>query len=46
MFVEFKAPGKAPRPDQVIEHKRLLEGGVVVHVIDNQADFERLLGEM
>ena len=33
-FVEFKAPGKKPRPEQIREHKRLQQIGLKVEVID------------
>jgi len=34
-FVEFKAPGEAPRPAQVREITRLRKAGFEVHVIDD-----------
>ena len=34
-FVEFKAPGKKPRANQLAEHKRLQEHGQHVYVIDS-----------
>ncbi len=33
-FVELKAPGKKPRPDQIREHNRLRKLGFRVEVID------------
>lgn len=38
IFVEFKATGKFPRPDQRLEHERLRGQGMEVHVIDNLQD--------
>lgn len=37
-FVEFKAPGKKPRPSQVREHERLRAMGFVVDVIDRKEE--------
>ena len=37
LWVEFKAPGKAPEGAQAREIRRMREAGVVVHVIDNVA---------
>lgn len=45
VFVEFKAPGEKPRPDQRIERKLLSGVGIKIHVIDNEDDFRRLLSE-
>jgi len=45
VMVEFKAPGETPRPDQRNEHKILKGVGFDVFVIDNEADFRRLLSE-
>ena len=38
VFVEFKAPGKDPRPGQEREIKRLRDAGAEVHVIDDMDD--------
>lgn len=35
-FVELKAPGKALRPDQAREHKKLFEAGCNVFVLDSR----------
>lgn len=35
VFVEFKAPGKDPRPLQSLIHDILMERGAEVHIIDN-----------
>ncbi|WP_193160490.1 VRR-NUC domain-containing protein [Citrobacter youngae] len=42
VFVECKAPGKAPRADQVREHKRLRALGFSVVVLDSK-DLEGIL---
>lgn len=36
-FVEAKAPGQKPRPEQEREHERLRKAGFEVYVIDNAA---------
>lgn len=36
VFVECKAPGKAPRADQLREHERLRALGFTVVVLDNK----------
>ncbi|EBB2954301.1 VRR-NUC domain-containing protein [Salmonella enterica subsp. enterica serovar Newport] len=36
VFVECKAPGKAPRADQVREHERLRAQGFTVVVLDSK----------
>ena len=36
VFVECKAPGKAPRADQLREHERLRELGFTVVVLDSK----------
>ncbi len=35
VFIEFKAPGKAPRLSQTIEHRLMRAAGIEVHVCDN-----------
>ena len=40
VWVEFKAPGKKPRPDQLAEIERLQSEGLEVEVIDNVDDFK------
>jgi len=42
-FIEFKAPGEAPRPGQVREIRRMREAGFEVHVIDNLEEGLRLV---
>lgn len=48
-FVELKAPGKRPRPLQLIIHKRLRRLGFRIEVIDSlegvQAFFDEWIGE-
>ncbi|CDH31738.1 VRR-NUC domain-containing protein [Xenorhabdus bovienii] len=36
LFVECKAPGEKPRPDQIREHERLRALGFEVVVLDNK----------
>ncbi|MDE1492784.1 VRR-NUC domain-containing protein [Xenorhabdus bovienii] len=36
LFVECKAPGEKPRPDQIREHERLRALGCEVVVLDNK----------
>lgn len=43
VFVEFKATGEVPRPDQVREHTRMRVKGATVLVIDSIEQGERLL---
>jgi hypothetical protein len=33
-FIEYKAPGKKPRPSQIREHKRIRKRGFEVKIID------------
>lgn len=42
-IVEFKRPGKAPRPQQAKRIRELRAEGYHVSVIDNVTDFARLL---
>lgn len=42
-FVEFKAPDKEPRLDQIIQHNAMRAAGLTVYVIDNKEDFNRIL---
>ncbi len=42
-FVEFKRPGEKPTELQQHWHDHLRMSGQEVHVIDNSADFEKLL---
>lgn len=43
VFIEFKQPGKEPRPGQAREHDRLRDAGVETHVIDSVRDGLALL---
>ena len=45
VLIEFKAPGKEARPEQVREHERLREAGVEVYVIDNLEELRFVLDE-
>jgi len=44
VWVEFKAPGKVPRPTQAREHKEMREAGATVLVIDDVDDFCEQMG--
>lgn len=35
MFIEFKAPGKEPTEQQLLEHERYRAKGIDVHVVDD-----------
>lgn len=35
LFIEFKAKGEKPSPQQLIEHKKLRDAGMTVEVVDN-----------
>lgn len=41
-FVEVKAPGEKPRPEQLREHERLRAAGFVVIVEDGADDFKEI----
>lgn len=41
IFVELKAPGEEPRPEQAREHQRLRELGMKVLVIDSKQQVDR-----
>lgn len=43
IFVEFKAPGKAPTPLQADEHAEMRAAGLTVYVCDNKDDFRYLI---
>jgi hypothetical protein len=45
-FVELKAPGKNPRPLQVIQIKRLRDLGFSVYVIDCKESVDKLLNHL
>lgn len=42
-FVELKAPGKKPRPEQSREHTRMRRMGQIVEVVDSIEGVEALL---
>ena len=42
-FVEFQAPGKKPRANQLAEHKRLQEHGQYVYIVDDVERGKRLI---
>lgn len=44
VLIEFKRPGKGPRPGQEREIAALLNAGVEVHVVDNPIAGLRVLG--
>ena len=44
-FVEVKAPGKKPRPLQVMRHKQLRQLGFQVHVLDDPEQIPGILQE-
>ena len=43
VYIEFKAPGEDARLSQKIEHKRMRDAGIEVHVCDNIDDAMRIL---
>ena len=43
MFIEFKAPGEQPTPQQVRRHKQIRQHGIPVHVCDSLEDARELL---
>lgn len=45
IFVEVKAPGKKPRPLQVLRHRQLTELGFEVYVLDGADQIPAILGE-
>ena len=45
-FVEVKAPGKRPRPLQVVRHKQLRSLGVPVFVLDDPDQIQRIIKEV
>ena len=45
-FVELKAPGKKPRPNQVLQMKRLNDLGCDVRVIDDKYGVDELMIEV
>lgn len=38
VYIEFKRPGEKPRTGQDLEHKRMRQAGMEVHVCDSIAD--------
>lgn len=38
VWIEFKRPGEKPRKGQAMEHERMEEAGMEVHVCDNVRD--------
>ncbi|HEO7319343.1 TPA: VRR-NUC domain-containing protein [Streptococcus agalactiae] len=45
-FVEVKAPGKKPRPSQILMHKKIKEVGQPVWVVDSYESVDIALKEM
>ncbi|HEN0286676.1 TPA: VRR-NUC domain-containing protein [Streptococcus agalactiae] len=45
-FVEVKAPGKKPRPSQILMHKKIKEVGQPVWVVDSYESVNKALKEM
>lgn len=43
LFVEVKAPGKKPRPLQVLRHRQLTELGFEVYVLDDPDQIPEIL---
>ena len=46
IWIELKAPGKAPRPDQLREHARMRAAGQDVRVIDSIEGVDALMREL
>jgi hypothetical protein len=44
-FIEFKAPGKPLRPDQMREHERMSRVGANVRVIDSKEAVDAFIGK-
>ncbi len=44
VFIEFKSPGEAPRPDQTREINDLVKHGAEVYVIDSIREGLKVLG--
>ena len=44
-FVELKRKGQKAEPHQVREHERMRAAGAVVHIIDDEAGIDHLLGD-
>lgn len=45
-FVEVKAPGKKPRPSQILMHKKIKATGQPVWVVDSYESVDKALAEM
>lgn len=43
IFIEFKAPGEQPTPQQLRRHKQIRQNGIPVHVVDSLEDARELL---
>lgn len=46
VFVELKAPGKMPRPNQFAIHRKMRRAGAIVHVIDSKHGVDELLASL
>lgn len=46
VWIEFKAPGKAPRLSQELEHERMRSAGAEVHWCDSVHDALTILGAL
>ena len=44
VLIEWKRPGKPPKPQQRVRHEQLRAAGVEVHVIDSLEQANRILG--
>lgn len=45
-FIEVKAPGKKPRPLQIVRHEMLKRLGFAVYVLDNTEKIGEILDEI
>ena len=45
-FVELKAPGEEPRPQQALRHNDLLKKGFVVEVVDSFVGVDKLVSTL
>ena len=45
-FVEVKAPGKKPRPQQLARHRLLRKLGFKVYVLDDESQIEKIISEI
>lgn len=46
VFVELKAPGKKPRANQLVIHRRMRAAGAIVYVIDSKPGVDGLLADI